>query len=105
MKVRSVFSLVVIVSLLWAPAAAFTKRGEKNFKLGLKFEAAQQWDRAAQELTLALAADPANMEYQLHYRRAILFASQTCMQQGSALADKGDYVAAFNSFRQAYGYD
>jgi hypothetical protein len=47
------------------PAATLARKGEKNFQLGIKHEAAQQWDRAAQELTLAVAADPSNLEFQL----------------------------------------
>src|SRR5207244_6386714 len=60
---------------------------------------------AAQEFTLALAADPSNVDYQLHYRRALFNASQMFMQQGRALADQRDYLGAYNAFRQAYGYD
>jgi hypothetical protein len=40
------------------PVTAFGKKGEKNFKQGMKYEDAQQWDKAAQEFTLAVAADP-----------------------------------------------
>ena len=105
MKVRCVTSLVVIVCLLSTSAVVLGKKGDKNFKEGLAYEAAQQWDRAAQEFTLAVAADPGNMDYQLHYRRALFYASQGSMQQGKALAEKGNYDAAFNSFRQAYAYD
>ena len=34
------------------------KKGEKNFKRGMQYEAAQQWEKAAQEFTLAVAAEP-----------------------------------------------
>jgi general secretion pathway protein D len=102
---RSFASLVVIFCLLAAPLTAFAKKGEKNFKRGLQYEAAQQWEKAAQEFTLAVAADPSNVEYQLHYRRALFNASQQYMQQGRALAEQRDYIGAYNAFRQAYGYD
>lgn len=105
MKFRPVVSTIVMICLLAAPAVIVARKGEKNFKLGLKYEAGQQWDRAAQELTLAVAADPGNMEYQLHYRRALFYASQSSMQRGRALADQHDYVGAYNFFRQAYAYD
>ena len=91
--------------LLAAPLAVLAKKGEKNYKQGLKYEAAQQWDKAAQEFTLAVAADPSSTEYQLHYRRAVFNASQSYMQQGRALAEQRDYIGAYNAFRQAYGYD
>jgi general secretion pathway protein D len=105
MRTRTLISFVLAISLLTLPITAFAKKGEKNFKRGMDFEAAQQWDKAAQEYTLAVAADPSNMEYQLHFRRASFNASQTYMQQGRSLAEQGDFVGAYNAFRQAYGYD
>jgi len=105
MRTRTIISLVLTISLLALPITAFAKKGEKNFKRGMELENAQQWDKAAQEFTLAVAADPANMEYQLHFRRASFNASQSYMQQGRSLAEQGDFVGAYNAFRQAYGYD
>ena len=104
-RVRTLISFVLAICLLSLPITAFAKKGEKNFKRGMQYELAQQWDKAAQEFTLAVAADPANMEYQLHFRRASFNASQTYMQQGRSLSERGDYVGAYNAFRQAYGYD
>lgn len=102
---RSIAALLVTFCLLLTPITAFAKKGEKNYKQGLQYEAAQQWDRAAQEFSLAVAADPANMEYQLHYRRAMFNASQQFMIQGRSLAEQRDFIGAYNAFRQAYGYD
>ncbi|HJT66171.1 MAG TPA: secretin N-terminal domain-containing protein [Pyrinomonadaceae bacterium] len=102
---RAFISLILALSLLSLPMTAFAKKGDKNFKRGMDYEKAQQWDKAAQEYTLAVAADPSNMEYQLHFRRASFNASQSYMQQGRSLAERGDYVGAYNAFRQAYGYD
>ncbi len=102
---RPFAALLVVFCLLAAPMTAFAKKGEKNFKQGIKYEQAQQWEKAAQEFTLALAANPADVEYQLHYRRAVFNASQQYMQQGRALAEQRDYIGAYNAFRQAYGYD
>src|ERR1044072_6779544 len=102
---RTLISLLLAISLLSLPITAFAKKGDKNFKRGMDYEKQQQWDKAAQEYTLAVAADPANMEYQLHFRRASFNASQTYMQQGSSLSERGDFVGAYNAFRQAYGYD
>ncbi len=97
----------LVARLLSAGVAdrAFAKKGDKNFKQGMHYEQAQQWEKAAQEFTLALAADPSNIEYQLHFRRATFNASQAFMQQGRALAEQRDFVGAYNAFRQAYGYD
>ncbi|HWS54827.1 MAG TPA: secretin N-terminal domain-containing protein, partial [Pyrinomonadaceae bacterium] len=102
---RSFVALLLAAFLLAAPLTALAKKGEKNYKRGLEHEAAQQWEKAAQEFALAVAANPSETEFQLHYRRAIFNASQVFMQKGRALADRGDYVGAYNAFRQAYGYD
>ena len=100
-----IVSLVVVLCLLVVPMTAFAKKGKDHFKRGLKHEQAQQWDKAAQAYTLALASDPSNAEFQLHYRRAIFNASQMFMQQGRSMAEQRDYIGAYNAFRQAFGYD
>jgi general secretion pathway protein D len=104
-KTRVFVSLLLTACLLVLPVTAFAKKGDKHFKEGMRYEAAQQWEKAAQEFTLAVAADPSNLEYQLHFRRASFNASQSYMQQGRALAEQRDFVGAYNAFRQAYGYD
>src|ERR1043165_3684120 len=104
-RTRTLISLVLAISMLSLPITVFAKKGDKNFKNGMAYELKQQWDKAAQEFTLAVAADPSNMEYQLRFRRASFTASQTYMQQGRPLSERGDYVGAYNAFRQAYGYD
>ena len=98
-------SLFLAFCLLALPITALAKKGDKNFRRGMDYESSQQWEKAAQEFTLAVAADPSNMEYQLHFRRAAFNASQAFMQQGRALAEQRDFVGAYNAFRQAYGYD
>src|ERR1051325_6220447 len=102
---RACAALVVIVCLLFTPLAALAKKGEKNYNRGVQYEKLHQWMQAAQEFVLAVAANPSDTEYQLHYRRAVFNASQNFMEQGRTLADQGDYVVAYNAFRQAYGYD
>lgn len=98
-------SLFVVICLLSSAAGAVSPKGEKNYKRGLAYEAAQQWEGAAEEFALAVAAEPSNVEYQLHYRRAIFNSSQSFMQQGRTLAEQGDYTGAYNAFRKAYDYD
>jgi general secretion pathway protein D len=102
---RIFVSLLLTACLLLLPATAFAKKGDKHFKDGMRYEANQQWEKAAQEFTLAVASEPSNVEYQLHFRRASFNASQSYMQQGRALAEQRDFVGAYNAFRQAYGYD
>src|SRR4028119_1307696 len=104
-SVRAYASLVLILCLLAAPVAVLAKKGEKNYKRGLEQERAMQWERAAQEFALAVAANPSDIEYQLHYRRAIFNASQRFMEQGRTLAEQGDFTGAYNAYRQAVRYD
>jgi general secretion pathway protein D len=105
LKMKTFVSLLLVSCLLIMPLTAMAKKGNDHFKKGMQYETAQQWEKAAQEFTLAVAADPKNTEYQLHFRRASFNASQAFMQQGRALAEQRDYVGAFNAYRQAYGYD
>jgi general secretion pathway protein D len=103
---HSLVALVMVVCLLALPVSALGgKKGKDHYDRGMKLEEAQQWEKAAQEFTLAVAADPANVDYQLHYRRAVFNASQAFMQQGRSLAEQRDYVGAYNAFRMAFGYD
>jgi general secretion pathway protein D len=104
-SVRACASLVLMLCLLAAPAAVLAKKGEKNYRRGIEQEKAMQWERAAQEFALAVAANPSDIEYQLHYRRAIFNASQRFMEQGRTLAEQGDFTGAYNAYRQAVGYD
>ncbi|HEY3038371.1 MAG TPA: secretin N-terminal domain-containing protein [Pyrinomonadaceae bacterium] len=104
-ETRIFVSLLLTFCLLLLPATALAKKGDKHFKAGIDYESAQQWEKAAQEFTLAVAADPSNVDYQLHFRRASFNASQSYMQQGRTLAEQRDFVGAYNAFRQAYGYD
>src|SRR5262245_41519589 len=98
-------AFILVTCLLVVPVSALGKKGKDHFDKGMKAEKAQRWEQAAQEFTLAVAADPGNVDYQLHYRRAVFNASQMFMQQGRALAEQRDYVGAYNAFRQAFGYD
>ena len=81
---HSILALMIVTCILALPMTAFAKKGKEHYNRGMDFEKAQQWEKAAQEFTLALAADPGNVDYQLHYRRAIFNASQSFMQQGRA---------------------
>ncbi len=98
-------SSLLTLCLLAPTAAAWSGKGQKNYKEGLRQEAAQQWEKAAEEFSLAAAAEPSNSEYQLHLRRALFNASQQFSQQGATLLERGDYLGAYNAFRRAYGYD
>src|SRR5215207_7655950 len=96
---RPFVALFMAFLLLAAPVGVLAKKGEKNYKSGLEYEKAQQWEKAAQEFALAVAAAPNDTEYQLHYRRAVFNASQNYMTKGRALADQGDYIGAYNAYQ------
>ncbi|MDT5269464.1 MAG: ral secretion pathway protein [Acidobacteriota bacterium] len=102
---RPFAALLMAFVLFAAPVAVLAKKGEKNYNRGIEYEKAQQWEKAAQEFALAVAASPSTTEYQLHYRRSVFNASQNYMTKGRALADQGDYIGAYNAYRQAYGLD
>src|SRR4030095_5299929 len=91
--------------MLALPMTAFATKGRDHYRRGMDYEKAQQWEKAAQEFTQALAAEPGNGDYQVHYRRVIFKASQSLVQQARALCEQRDYVGAYNAFRQAFGYD
>src|SRR5256885_13161550 len=102
---HSILALAIVGCMLALPMSVFANKGKDHFTQARKCEQAQQWEQAAQEFTLALAADPSNADFQLHYRRSVFNASQMFMQKGRSLAEQRDYVGAYNAFRQAFGYD
>lgn len=101
---RSLVSVLLILALL-APVTVLAGNGKKHFRQGQKHEAAEQWDKAAEAYALAVAENPKNPEYQLHYRRAMFMASQMFTRIGASLAAEKDYVGAYNAFRRAFSFD
>jgi general secretion pathway protein D len=96
---------VLLVALLAGPGATLAKSGKKFFKKGLEFEEAQRWDRAAEQYALAVADDPRNAEYQLHYARSLTNASLMFTRRGDTLAAQKDYAGAYTAYKQAASYD
>jgi general secretion pathway protein D len=105
-SVRFSITLFLLVALL-SPTATLAndKKAKKHFQVGMKAEAAEQWDKAAEEFALAVVEDPRNPEYRLHYQRALFNASQMYVKKGTAQANEKDYAGAYLSFRKAYAYD
>jgi general secretion pathway protein D len=102
--VRFSITLLLLFSLL-SPTAVLAGDGKKHFKEGMKAEAAEQWDKAAEEFALAVTDSPKNPEYLLHYRRSLFMASQMYMKRGASLAQEKDYAGGYLAFRKAYAYD
>ncbi len=110
MKIKAYlrFSLnlfLLVCLLLPMTTLAFRGEGKKHFKKGIKHEIAEEWDKAVEAFALAVADNPKNPEYRLHYRRALFNASQMFMKRGRMLAEEKDYSGAYIAFRKAYAYD
>jgi general secretion pathway protein D len=110
-RVRRIIA-VGLVLLIVSPLSAFADKkdkgndkGKKHFKLGVAYEQNKQWDKAAQEFTLASAEAPSDIEYTLHLRVALVNAAIMLSHRGDMLADQKDFNAAYQSYRQAYSYD
>lgn len=98
-------SALLVFSMLAPTAVLAMGDGKKYFKEGMKAEVAEQWDKAVEQFALAVADNPKNPEYRLHYQRAVFNASQMYMRKGNALAAEKDYAGAYLAFRRAYAYD
>ena len=94
-----------MIALLSPASALAAGEGKKNFKRGLKHEAAEEWDKAVEAYLIAVNDNPKNPEYQLHLRRALFNASQMYVRKGKAAAEEKDYEGAYIAFRRAYAYD
>jgi len=104
-RMRFFTTLLIVLCLLSPTAVLAVGEGKKRFKQGLKHEAAQEWDKAAEQFAMAVSENPKNPEYALHYRRALFNASQMFMKRGRLAAEQEDYVGAYNAFRKAYAFD
>lgn len=98
-------SFVLFVCLLAPTASLAYGDGKKFFKEGMKHEAAEEWDKAAESFALAVTENPKNPEYRLHLQRSLFNASQMYMAKGRTLAEQKDFQGAYLAFRKAYSFD
>ena len=103
-KLQQAIVLAVMLALV-APIGVLAKDGKKHFKEGMKYEENRQWDKAAEQYALAVAEKPSNVEYQLHLQRSLVNAALMLVERGDMLAEKKDYNAAYQAYRQAYAFD
>jgi general secretion pathway protein D len=103
--IRFLLSLMLVASMLAPTSVLAFGDGKKFFKEGMKAEIAEQWDKAVEQFALAVADNPKNPEYRLHYQRAIFNASQMFMKRGNSLAAEKDYEGAYLAYRKAYAFD
>lgn len=104
LKIQQAIALALVL-ILGAPIASLANDGKKHFKEGMKYEDNLQWDKAAEQFALAVAEKPSNVEYQLHLQRALISAGIMLVKRGDDLAEKKDYNAAYQAYRQAYSFD
>lgn len=102
---RFSLTLLLIFAMLSPTTILAAGDGKKYFKEGMKYEASEEWDKAAENFALAVMESPKNPEYRLHYVRSLFNASQMFMRRGNSLAEKEDYAGAYLAFRKAYAYD
>jgi general secretion pathway protein D len=95
----------LVIRFATPPQAATPPTGKKSFQEGLKHEAAQNWDLAAQAFAQAVAAEPNNVEYQLHWLRTRQQASLSAAQRGDELAARAEFAAAYTAYQQAVHWD
>lgn len=103
--IRFVLTFLLVFSMLSPTAVLAMGDGKKFFKEGMKAEASEDWDKAAEQFALAISENPKNPEYRLHYTRALFNASQMYMRKGNSQANEKDYKGAYDMFRKAYAYD
>ncbi|MFZ4987368.1 MAG: hypothetical protein ACOYLF_18085, partial [Blastocatellia bacterium] len=97
--------LIVLSLLLPVSALAVSRSGKKNFKEGQKYEVLLQWDLAVHHYGLAVAAEPNNPEYKLHYLRSLQQASLWYVKTGDSLAEQEDFGGAYAAYLKAFNYD
>jgi len=98
--------VVIFLSVISAqPIVASGRDGKRYFKEGIVYASRNEWDKAAERLTLAVSESPSNSEYQLHLKRALVNAAVMLVQRGDLLAAQNEYQAAYDAFRQAQQLD
>lgn len=103
--ISRIFAAFVIFSIISPVSALAFGDGKKYFKQGLKYEVAEEWDKAAEAFAMAVSENPKNPEYKLHLQRALFNASQMYMRKGREAAEQKDYQAGYMAFRKAYAFD
>lgn len=98
-------SLLLMFAIVSPIAAVGLGDGKKHFKIGMKHEEAEEWDRASEEFAIAVSENPKNPEYRLHLYRALFNASQMYVIKGAMAAKENDFETAYVAYRRAYAFD
>src|ERR1039457_832285 len=88
-----------------APLQARTRLGDKDYAQGRGFEDRKEWDQALDSYRKALAADPADLRYQMATQKARFQASQLHMENGQKSRSQGMLSEALMEFQRAFAID
>jgi len=104
-RFRFSVTLVLVLALMSPISILAFGDDKKHFAEGMKYEVAEQWDKAVESFAMAVAENPKNAEYRLHLTRSLFNASQMYMKKGNAAAKEKDYESGYLAFRRAYAFD
>ena len=88
-----------------AELAARTKKGDKYFAEGRRYQLEEKWDLALEAYEKALGEDPADAAYQMAVRRTRFQAGQMHVRAGKKLREQGKLEEALEQFQKAYIID
>ncbi len=107
-RIKKLGVIVGVAGLLAAGAAelsARTKKGDKYFAEGRRYQLEEKWDLALEAYEKALGEDPADAAYQMAVRRTRFQAGQMHVRTGKKLRDEGKLEEALAEFQKAYIID
>jgi len=96
---------IVALFLLLAPAPAWAKKGEKEYKEARLAEVKKDWEKALELYEKAMLADPNHVAYQMAVRRVRFQAGQARVDNGQKLRAAGKLDEALAEFQKAYAID
>ncbi len=107
-RIKRLGVILTAAGLLLAGAAelaARTKKGDKYFAEGRRYQLEEKWDRALEAYEKALGEDPADAAYQMAVRRTRFQAGQMHVKAGKKLREEGKLEEALAEFQKAYIID
>ncbi len=107
-RINQLGVILAVVGLILSGAAeteARTKKGDKYFREGRRYQLEEKWDMALEAYEKALGEDPADAAYQMAVRRTRFQAGQMHVKAGKKLRDQGKLDEALAEFQKAYAID
>lgn len=88
-----------------APLEAKNKKGDSFYAEGKAHETKYEWDAAVDSYVKALAADPAEIVYQMAVQKSRFQAAQAHLDRGLKVRDQGQLDEALQDFQKAYAFN